>query len=74
MSDTQYDFIRDALPEFAHSVEVLAEYVCSIPQERRAGYLKKLDGMAVAAKALGVLSEADDFINEALRRAKGVSA
>lgn len=71
MTDTQYDYIKENLPDWANEVERFAKYLATAKSESfRQGYDGALYGMAVGAKTLGMLSEASEFVDEAIKRAK----
>lgn len=70
MSDAQYDFIKENLPEWASEVEDVALVYVSSDGGTREYYEGILRGLARGAERLGVLTEAAAFVHEAVDRAK----
>jgi hypothetical protein len=71
MTDAQYDYIKETMPKWADKVE--ETYRLAVMQNDKATqfYLTGfLWGLAEGAKVLGMLSEADDFVMETIRRFK----
>lgn len=71
MTDAQYDYIKEAMPKWAEKVE--ETYRLSATQnvkETQFYMIGFLWGLAEGAKVLGMLSEADNFVMETIRRIK----
>lgn len=71
MSDAQYEVIGDAFPKWADKVEEITRLVEQQTVKETQFYLTGyLWGIAEGAKVLGLLSEADDFVMETIKRVK----
>lgn len=71
MTDAQYDVIGDTFPKWADKVEEITRLVEQQTVKETQFYLTGyLWGIAEGAKVLGLLSEADDFVMETIRRVK----
>lgn len=69
MSETEYEYIKERLPEWAKSVEYFAEAMAN-GKKYEEYYSGLLAGLTMAAKDLGALSNADYFVGAAIKNAR----
>lgn len=73
MTDTQYDYIKENLPKWAEKIEEVTRLMEGkrANESESALYLNGyLWGLSVGASILGMLSEADEFTLETIKRIK----
>ena len=71
MTDTQYDYIKENLPKWAEKIEEVTRLMEGQRIQETALYLNGyLWGLSAGASLLGMLSEADEFTLETIKRFK----
>lgn len=71
MTDTQYDYIKENLPKWAEKIEEVTRLMEGQRTKETALYLNGyLWGLSAGASLLGMLSEADEFTLETIKRFK----
>ena len=69
MTDTQYDYIKENLPKWAEKIEEVTRLMEGQRTQETALYLSGyLWGLSAGASLLGMLSEADEFTLETIKR------
>ena len=72
MTDTQYGYIQEKFPKWAKHVEEVAAMLCNDAPGTNVAALDTgcLFGLAAAMTETGQLSEAFEFVSEAINRAR----
>lgn len=70
MTDTQYDYIKENLPEFAEEIERLADAINRVDHDTHLNLMGQIWGIVWTAKTYKICRDADAFALMAIRKAK----